>query len=72
MAAFSPNRRNIPLLNDRMGEMDDNAGVSLNKMTLNLITVGFGAGLLTLPWGVAGSSIIVAVAINAFVLVPKE
>jgi len=37
-------------------------------MTINLITVGFGAGLLSLPWGVAGSSVILAMGINAFVL----
>jgi len=69
MAAFSPSRRKFnPLLNDRIGHEDEQNGVSLNKMTLNLVTVGFGAGLLSLPWGVAGSSVIVAMGINAFVL----
>ena len=34
--------------------------VSVLGMTLNLITGGLGAGILTLPWGMAGASVVVA------------
>ncbi len=44
-------------------------GSSLNELTVNLIAVGFGTGLLSLPWGVAGASASVAIVLNAIVLV---
>lgn len=41
---------------------------SATAITLNLITMGFGTGLLTMPWGTAGSSMVMAIALLALVL----
>lgn len=38
----------------------DDRRVSVRGMTVNLITGGLGAGILTLPWGMAGASVVVA------------
>eukprot|EP00928_Gymnodinium_smaydae_P001138 TRINITY_DN10413_c0_g1_i1.p1 TRINITY_DN10413_c0_g1~~TRINITY_DN10413_c0_g1_i1.p1 ORF type:complete len:422 (-),score=46.17 TRINITY_DN10413_c0_g1_i1:69-1334(-) len=44
------------------------ATASTTAITLNLITMGLGSGLLTMPWGVAGASIVVSLGLLAFIL----
>jgi hypothetical protein len=41
---------------------------SFEATTINIITGGLGAGILSLPWAVAGSSIINGLILNALVL----
>eukprot|EP00928_Gymnodinium_smaydae_P001139 TRINITY_DN10413_c0_g2_i1.p1 TRINITY_DN10413_c0_g2~~TRINITY_DN10413_c0_g2_i1.p1 ORF type:complete len:412 (-),score=33.59 TRINITY_DN10413_c0_g2_i1:282-1517(-) len=41
---------------------------SKTAITLNLITMGLGSGLLTMPWGVAGGSIVISLGLLAFIL----
>lgn len=50
------------------GDKKDDVRVSDNQMLVNLITTGLGAGILSMPWGVAGASIVTAAAVNGFVL----
>ena len=42
--------------------------VGVLGMTLNLVTGGLGSGILTLPWGMAGASIVVAVTLILLVV----
>lgn len=42
--------------------------VSLTGMTINLVTGGLGSGILTLPWGMAGASVIVSVVLILLVV----
>ena len=42
--------------------------VTLLQLILNLTALGFGTGMLVLPWGVAGSSVITSLISNALVL----
>jgi amino acid permease len=44
------------------------AKASFRATTINIITGGLGAGILSLPWAVAGASIINSVLLNALVL----
>jgi hypothetical protein len=56
--------RPLLLLKDK----SETEGATVNELTLNLIAVGLGTGLLSMPWGTAGASILVAIALNAVVL----
>lgn len=43
-------------------------GVSVTSTAINLLNTSLGAGILTMPWGLAGSSVITGVMVLAFVL----
>ena len=44
-------------------------GVSVRGMAVNLVTGGLGAGILTLPWGMAGASVLTALLLTVLVVV---
>lgn len=47
---------------------DDRKGASLGEITTNLITAGLGAGILSLPWAMAGASLLPSVATTLLVM----
>jgi len=44
-------------------------GVPVRGMAVNLVTGGLGAGILTLPWGMAGASVLTALLLTVLVVV---
>jgi amino acid permease len=65
--ADESDKLNRPLLGLN-GDKPSAPKASFAATTINIITGGLGAGILSLPWAVAGASIVNAMILNAFVL----
>mmetsp|Transcript_63555 Transcript_63555/g.185822 ORF Transcript_63555/g.185822 Transcript_63555/m.185822 type:complete len:465 (-) Transcript_63555:51-1445(-) len=71
MAAAAEMRRKISdvsELSEMIGSKPREATASSTAITINLITMGLGTGLLTMPWGVAGASIVTSCLLLAVIL----
>ena len=68
MGAKIDKEEKVPLLDDSIELHNNQAqGTSLTTTTINLVALGFGTGLLVLPWGSAGASLVVSYIVNAIV-----
>eukprot|EP00808_Paulinella_micropora_P014393 g10677.t1 len=63
-----PTDDSVNSIKQTYGKVITEGRVSTFTMTVNLVAIGLGTGVLSEPWGLAGASLLVGVAINAFVL----